>query len=61
MSTVGVPDVWPSAKTINGSVISVLTVLTAVVVPETVKLPEIVKSEPYVKLLANNPPVTVYG
>ena len=60
ISTVGVPDVCPSANTINGSVISVVTVLMVVVVPLTVRLPVTVKSEPYVKLLANKPPVIVY-
>ena len=56
----GVPEVCPSAKTISGSVISVLTVLIVVVVPATVRLPVTVKSDPYDRLLANNPPVIVY-
>ena len=46
MSNTGVPEVCPSANVINGSAISVLTVSTLVVVPETVKLPVMVKSLP---------------
>ena len=52
MSTVGEP-VAVDAKRINGSSIVTISVLTVVVLPLTVRFPEIVRSDPYVKLFAN--------
>ena len=51
MSTVGAP-VAVDANKITGSSMVVMLVSIAVVFPLTVRFPEIVKFDPYVKLLA---------